>query len=162
MLKDMPHRPEGAHSTSSIGAELAAVADGLRRLALTLEQRRHRYVALVGVGDTDLMALGALAAYGPLSSAELSRLLAVTPSSVTTLVDRLESAQLVARRGDPADRRRRHILLTAAGEKAIGKARSWSLDALSAIEPEQLPAIVEALAELASVLEKHQDETGAN
>lgn len=160
MLNDVPHGRRGAHSTAAIEAELVAAADGLRVLALTLEQLRHRYVVLLGIGDTDLMALGALAAYGPLSSAELARRLAVTPSSITALVDRLESAKLVARRDDPADRRRRHLLLTAAGEEAIRKARSWSLDALSAIEPQQLPAIVEALDELASALE-HHIESGA-
>jgi DNA-binding MarR family transcriptional regulator len=127
MLKDVPHGRQGARSTPAIEAELTAAAGGLRLLALTLEQLRHRYVLLVG--DTDLMALGALAAYGPLSSADLSRRLAVTPSSVTTLVDRLESAQLVVRRDDPVDRRRRHLIPTAAGEKAIRKARSWSIDA---------------------------------
>jgi DNA-binding MarR family transcriptional regulator len=160
-LKNVPHAGRGACSRSAIQAELVAAADGLRLLALTLEQLRHRYGVLAGVGDTDLMALGALAAYGPMSSAELSRRLAITPSSVTALVDRLESAELVARHDDPTDRRRRHLRLTAAGEKAIRKARSWSLDALSAIEPDHLPAIVEALDDLANALEKHHTQTGA-
>lgn len=146
-----------ACSTPVADGDLAVAADGLRQLALTLDQRRRHYGLLAGVRDTDLLALVNLVADGPLSSVELSRRLGVTPSSVTNLVDRLESDRLVARQDDPADRRRLCIVVTERGEDAVRRARSWSLDALQTIDPDRLPAVVEALRELGSALKLHQE-----
>ena len=53
-------------------AGMRATADGLRHLLLAFEQLRHRYGALAGVGDTDLMALGNLAVHCPMGPAELA------------------------------------------------------------------------------------------
>ena len=135
--------------------ELVAVADGLRRLTLTLEQLRHRYGELAGVGYTDVMALGNLYADGPLSAADLSTRLGITRSSVTALVDRLEEAALVERQSDPDDRRRLRLTLTDQGRAAVHRARGWSLEALGGIEPDRLPTIAQALEQLAEALSRH-------
>jgi DNA-binding MarR family transcriptional regulator len=52
---------------------------------------------------------------GPLGMTELSRILSIERSSLTSMVDRLERRDLVARVADPADRRACHITLTDAG-----------------------------------------------
>jgi len=135
--------------------ELVAVADGLRRLTLTLEQLRHSYGELAGVGYTDVVALGNLHADGPLGAAELATRLGITRSSVTALVDRLERAGLVERRADPGDRRRLRITLTDAGGEAVRRARGWSLEALGGIEPDRLPTMAQALEQLADALGRH-------
>ncbi len=135
--------------------DLEAVADGLRRLTLTLEQVRHRYGELAGVGYTDVMALGNLYGDGPLGAATLATRLGITRSSVTALIDRLERAGLVERQPDPGDRRRLRVALTDRGLRAAQRARGWSLEALGGIEPDQLPTMALALEQLAEVLARH-------
>ena len=140
---------------SAAADDLVAVADGLRRLTLTLEQLRHRYGEIAGVGYTDVMALGNLYADGPLSAADLATRLGITRSSVTALMDRLEAAGLVERRADPGDRRRLRLTLTAQGREAVQRARGWSLEALGDIEPDRLPMMARALDQVAEALKRH-------
>ena len=135
--------------------DLVAVADGLRRLTLTLEQLRHRYGELAGVGYTDVMALGNLYADGPMSAADLATRLGISRSSVTALVDRLERAVLVERQPDPDDRRRLRLTLTDQGREAVQRARGWSLEALSGIESDRLPTMAHALEQVAEALSRH-------
>jgi DNA-binding MarR family transcriptional regulator len=52
---------------------------------------------------------------GPLGMTELSRILSIERSSLTSMVDRLERRDLVARIANPADRRACHIELTPDG-----------------------------------------------
>jgi DNA-binding MarR family transcriptional regulator len=54
---------------------------------------------------------------GPMSSADLSRNLFVTPSNITGIIDRLEKKQLVERIKKEGDRRVTLITLTDAGEE---------------------------------------------
>lgn len=54
---------------------------------------------------------------GPLSSADLSRRLFVTPSNITGIIDRLEKKALVLREPKAGDRRVLLIVLTPAGRK---------------------------------------------
>jgi DNA-binding MarR family transcriptional regulator len=49
---------------------------------------------------------------GPLGMTELSRIMSIERSSLTSMVDRLERRSLVARSADPADRRACLIALT--------------------------------------------------
>src|SRR3954453_167940 len=53
---------------------------------------------------------------GPLGMTELSRILSIERSSLTSMVDRLERPNPVARVANPADRRACRIELTAAGK----------------------------------------------
>ena len=133
---------------------VCAAADGLRRLVLTMEQVRHHLGSIAGVGDTDLMAIGNLDTHGPMSAGELSNRLGISRSSVTALVDRLEEAKLVTRQPDPDDRRRLSLVITGAGQAALAKVRSYSLLALESIDPDRLPALVEALDELVVALDR--------
>lgn len=157
MTKSSARAARGPRTRAGADAEVQAAADGLRRLVLTIEQLRHQYGALAGVGDTDLMALGNLAAHGPMGAAELAGRLGVTRSSVTALVDRLEAADLVARHGDPTDRRRLRLVVTGHGEDVIEKVRSYSLEMLRDIDAERLPVITQALDEVAAALDRHQE-----
>lgn len=58
-----------------------------------------------------------LAKNGPLSSANLSRKIFVTPSNMTGIIDRLAKKDLVQRIQHPEDRRISLISLTGSGEK---------------------------------------------
>jgi DNA-binding MarR family transcriptional regulator len=60
----------------------------------------------VGLAPSDLECLGYLEDGGPMTAGRLSDLTGLTSGAVTRMIDRLESAKYVRRRGDPEDRRR--------------------------------------------------------
>jgi DNA-binding MarR family transcriptional regulator len=59
---------------------------------------------------------------GPVGMTELSRILSIERSSLTSMVDRLERRDLVARTANPTDRRACQIELTAAGRALADQA----------------------------------------
>ncbi|TDW17205.1 MarR family winged helix-turn-helix transcriptional regulator [Kribbella kalugense] len=75
-------------------------AESSRPLGLT-PQQAHLLCVLLG---------------GPLGMTELSRVLSIERSSLTSMVDRLERRDLVARTANPTDRRACHIELTTDGK----------------------------------------------
>jgi len=62
-------------------------------------------------------------AEGPMSLSGLAEAVGVDAPYATLIVDSLEQRGLVERQPDPADRRRKLVTLTAAGNEAIGKLR---------------------------------------
>jgi DNA-binding MarR family transcriptional regulator len=92
----------------------AGAARAVARLAKQVE---------VAIGPLDLSlpqyrVLGLLAD-GSTASSVLARQLAVSPPSVTAVVDGLVGRGLVERRADPADRRRLTLLLTRDGKRLL-------------------------------------------
>ena len=67
----------------------------------------------LGLNLTDEKTLSVLQRVGPLSARELAAQTGLAPSSVTTLIDRLETKGFVRRRPDPHDRRRITVELVA-------------------------------------------------
>ena len=67
--------------------------------------------------------LRVVAAREPVSQREVSEALLLDPSDLVTLVDILESAGLVERRRDPADRRRYALEVTPRGQLAVVRLR---------------------------------------
>ena len=65
--------------------------------------------AALGLGGTDLYALGALSTAGPMTSGELADATGLTTGATTRLIDRLERAGHVRRVPDPSDRRKVRI-----------------------------------------------------
>ena len=88
-----------------------------------------------------------------LSQRELATRLGSVPSRVVVLVDSLESAGLVSRTRDPADRRHHRLEATEAGRAVLGVLRSAAeqqnadvLEPLGAEEREAFAALVAKLA----------------
>jgi long-chain acyl-CoA synthetase len=75
---------------------------------LDLSLPQYRVLALLGEGST--------------ASSVLARRLAVSPPSVTAVVDGLVARGLVERRADPEDRRRLTLLLTREGKRVLAAA----------------------------------------
>ncbi|WP_030156726.1 MarR family winged helix-turn-helix transcriptional regulator [Glycomyces sp. NRRL B-16210] len=71
----------------------------------------------VGMGPTDLYAVGTLSFYGRMTSGELAAKTGLTTGATTRLIDRLEERGLVRRVPDPTDRRR--VLVEAVEAEAI-------------------------------------------
>jgi DNA-binding MarR family transcriptional regulator len=86
-----------------------------------------------------LIALSVLHERGPLSQQALGEALSLDPSNVVGLLNELEERGLVARKRDPADRRRHIVSLSAAGgtELAASDAEATRIedDLLAALSP---------------------------
>ncbi|ADB35207.1 transcriptional regulator, MarR family [Kribbella flavida DSM 17836] len=68
---------------------------------------------------------------GPLGMTELSRIMSIERSSLTSMVDRLERRSLVERLPDPADRRACRIALTGPGTELADQAHSAYTDRIA-------------------------------
>jgi DNA-binding MarR family transcriptional regulator len=123
---------------------------------LNTESRRlaREQCTKLGITATQLTVIKLLHTVGDLSLSALSRKMAAKNSTVTGIVDRLESARLVERMQDPEDRRVWHIRLTAAGRQTAKRidVAPWeilraALMDLPAAERAQLIATLEKVAQ---------------
>jgi DNA-binding MarR family transcriptional regulator len=90
------------------------------------------------IGQAQFGVLGRLLADGPQSPTQLASALALTKPTMTHALGRLSAAGLIAIEGEQADKRRKRIKLTAAGERAYAEgavALSPMLQALRASFP---------------------------
>lgn len=72
-------------------------------------------------------------ATGGLTQVQLSDMMLVNRANITSLIDRMENAGLVARTDDPADRRSNIIRLTSKGRKLIEKIEKDYIDEIRRI-----------------------------
>jgi len=80
-------------------------------------------VAALPSGLRGYLILSAVSLECSPSQLALANQLGIDKSSMTALVDGLESAGLIERRPDPDDRRARQLLITEAGQLALAQAR---------------------------------------
>lgn len=112
----------------------------VRRLVIATERHRLRTARTeLGMGATEMLALGNLAIEGDRTPTQLAEHLRITTPSVTELVDRLERGGLVQRSPHRTDRRKVTITLSGHGRQMmgtvlgdIGRALSRSISDLSA------------------------------
>lgn len=134
--------------------EIAPLASDLRvvvgQLIRRLRAEQHRFSMSQGA------VLGRLDREGPQSISDLAAAEKVRPQSMAQTVADLESADLIARRPDPDDRRRSLVLLTELGRETIYSDRrereSWlarEIEGLSDEDRRVLARAVELLGELA-------------
>jgi DNA-binding MarR family transcriptional regulator len=105
--------------------------------------------------------LAALQEFGPASQAALGRRTQIDRSDVVATVDDLAGRAMVERSGDPADRRRNVITITAAGtahlarlEKPLAGVQDELLAPLSAAERQELVRL------LTRILDHHRGVSG--
>ena len=87
----------------------------IRRLVRAVYLDTSKMSRQYGITGSQSMVLRSLLHNGPLSSADLSRKLYVTPSNITGVIDRLEKKGLVERIRKAGDRRVSLITLTGSG-----------------------------------------------
>jgi MarR family transcriptional regulator, temperature-dependent positive regulator of motility len=107
----------------------------LTRLAKQVYRRSSE--ELLGMHMRHLMALSYVRDHDGGPQQELAEALCMDANNVVLLLNELEDLEFVARRRDPADRRRHVVSLTPAGQKALGDAEH----AQEAIEDEVLQAL---------------------
>jgi DNA-binding MarR family transcriptional regulator len=97
-----------------------SLALAVRELVLAAERHRAQSARdLVGVGGTEMIALGIVQVDGRQTPSELARKLDITTASATELLDRLARAGLIERQPHPTDRRKILVGLTPAAQAAV-------------------------------------------
>jgi long-chain acyl-CoA synthetase len=114
---------------------------------LDLSLPQYRVLALLGDGST--------------ASSVLARQLAVSPPTVTAVVDGLVARALVERRADPEDRRRLTLLLTRDGKRVLAAADAAAearLDEIAAFLDEPTEALTSGLEHWNLALDRNREE----
>src|SRR5262245_34023236 len=103
-------------------------------IRLTKAVYRRATEEVLGMNLKRYMTLSNLQRPGALPQQELCGLMHLDPNNCVLLLNELETAGLIQRVRDPADRRRHIVEITAAGRKAVAQAEQ----ALGAVEEELL------------------------
>lgn len=109
MDTDTPHTPE-------------AIRELLTRKSLSATRHRAALARLLGMTETDVLAVQHLSRAGSLTPTRLGALLGLTSGGTTALVQRLERLGYVVRDAHPSDRRSAVLRLTGDIERAAGEA----------------------------------------
>lgn len=115
----LPAGPETDVSTTEVpaGEEELTILQSLRRIIRAVDIHSRKLVAQYGITGPQLVCLGTLCDEGAMTSAELSRKVFVSASTITGIIDRLERAGYVNRKRDEVDRRRVLLQPTATGSQ---------------------------------------------
>jgi len=138
-------------------AEAADIVSGLRRMVRAIELYSQEVYKNFGLTGPQLWALKTLYRQGPLATSALAAALAVQPSSLSVLVDRLERRGLVRRVRSRSDRRFVEISLTPQGTalaaRAPEPAQGRLLHGLGTLKDGELRAIRDAVFTLVDMME---------
>lgn len=126
------------HTEPGDPGDLSNAVRALRELILAGEHFRHTVAAYLGIGISETACLSYLALDGPLTPRELASRIDLTPSAVTTLVDRLTSVGMIRRTPHRLDRRKTIVSLTDHGEECLALSRSWLRNTLVHVAPHDL------------------------
>ena len=96
----------------------------VKQLELAIRARLDEVLRPVAITPVQYTALTVLERRADLSTAELARNAFVTDQSAAEMVGVLEERGLLARRPDPADRRRRVLRLTSSGQELLDRVRA--------------------------------------
>jgi DNA-binding MarR family transcriptional regulator len=144
--------------------ELGAILDFMRALWSVdhgLQSASKRMSDRLGVTGPQRIALRMVGRFPGVSAGRLATILALHPSTLTGILQRLVDRGLVARVPDPKDRRRVHLELTARG-KQINATKTGTVEAIVERTLRRFPAarVIAArnvLLALAEELAKHGD-----
>ena len=129
----------------------------VRRLVRTVYLDSQKISKQYGLTGPQSGVLRSLLKYGPTSSADLSRMLYVTPSNITGVIDRLEKKGLVERVRKIGDRRVALIQLTEAG-KTLGQRlpdpiEERFISGLADLEPERVQWLSTAMYQILKLMD---------
>lgn len=111
--------------------ELGQALDFMRvlwELDHSLRRASKSMSSALGVSGPQRLVIRMIGRFPGLTAGDLALLLHVDPSSLTGMLDRLERSGFLARKSDPADRRRALFSLTARG-RALDRVRSGTVEA---------------------------------
>jgi DNA-binding MarR family transcriptional regulator len=133
------------------------IVNGLRRIVRAVELYSQDVLKTFGLTGPQLWALKTLKRQGPLATSALAEALAVQPSTLSILVDRLERRALVRRVRSRADRRIVEIALTPKGRELAARApepaQGRLLHGLARLTPREQASILRAVQRLVAMME---------
>jgi DNA-binding MarR family transcriptional regulator len=119
----MPGNPGRASAET-----LSAVQSGLRMIVLGTERYRRVLAEQMGVSVTEMIVLGHLFNYGPMTPRDIATWLGFSTGATTGVLDRAEESGFLTRKANPDDRRSVLVTLTASGKRAL----NWMFDRTNA------------------------------
>jgi DNA-binding MarR family transcriptional regulator len=139
-----------------------AIRAALNRKDLAAARQRTELARLLGLAETDVLAVQHLALAGRMTASRLGAQLRMTSGGSTALVQRLLRQNCIVREPHPHDRRSTLLRLTPEVERRAGEALAplvHRIDRLTA----DLPAperrrLADVLAQIAEAAEVHADE----
>lgn len=142
----------------SADAQLQAAVQALRALVQATATFRRHFADNHDLTISDTMAMSNLAAAGSMSAGELAKRTGLAPSSLTTLLDRLERLGLAVRTTPPENRRTLEVTLTDAGSAVLRETEAWTYRALLEVGADSLPEFTRCLQVLATALQRMSSE----
>jgi DNA-binding MarR family transcriptional regulator len=138
---------------ANIGTMLAQVSRLLRR---SFDARARD----MGVTRAQWQVLGVLFYNAGINQGGLAELLEVEPITAGRMIDRLQDAQMVERRADPADRRAWRLHLTDKGQRLLDELRPFAHEtyeiALEGVSEAERAALMETLGRMRANLSRRQ------
>lgn len=135
-----------------------AVLDRVFELTMLLGRDIAENLARDGLTESRAALVWELHHRGPCTQRELADAVNVTPRTITTLIDGLESTGFVAREAHPSDRRATLVTLTrqgrASGRKLASGKRRLARELFSELSPEALDALDQGLCEVVERLRR--------
>ena len=133
------------------------IVDSIRRLVRAVYLDSQKMSKQYGLTGPQSSVLRNLVNDGPMSSADLSRMLYVTPANITGIIDRLEIQGLVKRIKKQGDRRVALITLTESGQQ-LGRSIpdpiiNLFISELGDLEPEDLRLLSGAMNQVLNLIE---------
>lgn len=146
--------PRGDNGSADQAAE---VVRAIRRIIRAVDVHSKRVGRSVGLTIPQIVVLSAIRDLGEVTSSSISAHASLSPPTVTTILDNLETRGLVERVRSQVDRRVVHPCLTPAGRRVLRDAPPLLQSAFMA-EFAQLPAsrrqaIVEAFEQVAGMMQ---------
>ncbi len=137
--------------------EISETVQSLRRIFKAIQDYSQEVSSSFGITGPQLWALKTVSQHAGLALGELSRKMYLHPSTVTGVIDRLESKGYVVRDRDSADRRVVKVKLTPAGQDLAAKApnpvQGKMIYGLMKLSENELNAIYESVKRLAEIAE---------
>ncbi len=133
------------------------ILQSVRRIAQCVEHHSKRLTATHNLTSPQLVALMAIARFGPSTLKSIGQAIHLSPSTVVGIIDRLEEKKLVSRARDTRDRRNVYVTVTAEGQTLVENAPSalpqGFSKALNALPESDRQTLVVTLEQFASLLE---------
>jgi len=142
---------------------LETVQRSLRVLILGTERYRGIVADQLGVNATEVIALGHLFHYGPMTPRVIADWLGFSTGATTAVLDRAAKLGYLTRKPNPADRRSVLVALTPRGQRALTKAFEETNNVLRGALSEHPEAELVRLAEVMRIVgESLQTATAAS
>lgn len=103
-------------------AAIDEVLIAVRRVIRATDLQSKHLVKTTGLTTPQLLILQTIHSNNDLNIGQIARRISLSQATVTTIIDRLESRQLIARTRSSSDRRKVHLTLTDLGLDILDKA----------------------------------------